>query len=690
MEPQHSIKIAPSALIRPIACTDSEAPSLTGRGAYATQQDLIDDHLAAIRMRVRAAMDHLEVVARSASALVPWPADLLAAETRIASRVDATRDRLPIMCVRDRFALTTTEERVLWFLIANELCPLVRQMGRALSSEHVSDPTTDTLRRIAHGPRCSVDVWRELGAEGVLRRFGFIERADEGVKVPEHRQTWKVAGRVLALVHGELGIDQELAAIATIERDTPDHTDLELAGDSAHRIELALDRGDIVIAHGRLGTGRRSSLLAGACARGLTVLRVDGRSIAKERDEAQRQLRAIARECQLLGLTPLIRDLDALTAGSEILDRVDLVESELPGLVLATSTRQLARRWTRTPIAVELAPISTAQRAALWRRAIPAAGRGDAEVLATAYPIAPGLIEAAGRIATNRCGTDRMTPEHIEDGLRTVLDDRLAGLAKRITVTQTWDDIVLPDDQSLAITELLARIRERSRVYEDWGFAEKLGKGLGVSALLSGPPGTGKTMAAGLIARALRVELYQVDISKVVSKWIGETEKNLAALFDAAEAGHAILLFDEADALFGKRTDVKSSNDRHANQETNFLLQRLESYAGICILTTNHETAIDEAFRRRLSVHVRFPMPDADERTRLWRAMIPASAPRADVLGLEKLASTFVMSGGYIRNAVLRAAFLAADGGGLIDSDRLTRAAQLEYEAMGKVVSVTR
>jgi SpoVK/Ycf46/Vps4 family AAA+-type ATPase len=224
-------------------------------------------------------------------------------------------------------------------------------------------------------------------------------------------------------------------------------------------------------------------------------------------------------------------------------------------------------------------------------------------------------------------------------------------------------------------------------VYEDWGFAEKLGKGLGVAALFTGPPGTGKTMAAGLVARALQVTLYQVDISKIVSKWVGETEKNLATLFDAAEAGHAILLFDEADALFGKRTDVKSSNDRHANQETNFLLQRLETYAGICILTSNHETAIDEAFRRRLTVHVRFPMPDADERRRLWTAMIPNSAPRADMLGVERLAETYVMTGGYIRNAVLRAAFLAADEDGMIDARRLARAAQLEYEAMGKIAS---
>ncbi|MBA3541631.1 MAG: ATP-binding protein [Deltaproteobacteria bacterium] len=256
-----------------------------------------------------------------------------------------------------------------------------------------------------------------------------------------------------------------------------------------------------------------------------------------------------------------------------------------------------------------------------------------------------------------------------------------------MTITQRWKDLVLPDDQTFAMLELLARIRERRLVYEDWGLGDRVGKGLGVSALFSGPPGTGKSMAAGLLAQTLEVEIYQVDLSKIVSKWIGETEKNLAALFDAAEAGHAILLLDEADALFGKRTSVQSSNDRHANQEVNYLLQRLESFAGICILTTNHDAAIDEAFRRRLSSHVRFPLPDADERERLWIALLAGAAPVSKELGLATLARTFVMSGGYIRNAVLRAAFLAADAKTEITAALLLQAAQLEYEGMGKIVT---
>src|SRR5439155_4547626 len=207
------------------------------------------------------------------------------------------------------------------------------------------------------------------------------------------------------------------------------------------------------------------------------------------------------------------------------------------------------------------------------------------------------------------------------------------------------DDLVLPAEQLDAIHELCARIRQRRTVYEDWGFAGKVGKGHGTTALFSGPPGTGKTMVAGLVARELGLELYQVDLAQITSKFIGETEKRLAQLFDAAEAAHAILLFDEADALFGKRTTVTSSNDRYANLETNYLLQRLETFTGICLLTSNHESQLDPAFQRRLALHVRFELPDEAERARLWRAMLPAAAPLAPAVDFRELARRFALAG---------------------------------------------
>jgi len=195
-------------------------------------------------------------------------------------------------------------------------------------------------------------------------------------------------------------------------------------------------------------------------------------------------------------------------------------------------------------------------------------------------------------------------------------------------------------------------------------------------------------MAAGLVAQELGLDLYQIDLSRMVSKYVGETEKNLAQVFDAAEAGHAVLLFDEADALFSKRTEVKSSVDRYANLEVNYLLQRMEAFSGITILTTNFDNAIDEAFRRRLAFRIAFPVPELEERERLWRAVIPERALGKDI-DFDELARRFEMSGGYIKNAALRAAFLAAADGTQIRMSHLMRAAGVEYASMGKVV-VTR
>jgi SpoVK/Ycf46/Vps4 family AAA+-type ATPase len=207
----------------------------------------------------------------------------------------------------------------------------------------------------------------------------------------------------------------------------------------------------------------------------------------------------------------------------------------------------------------------------------------------------------------------------------------------------------------------------------------------GLSALFYGPPGTGKSMVAGLIARELGLELYRVDLSRVVSKWVGETEKNLAEVFDAAEDGQVVILFDEADSLFARRTEVKSSVDRYANLEVNYLLQRLDSFEGICILTTNLEGSIDPAFKRRMSLRLHFPFPDEEIRARLWAAHLPAETPTAGDFDLAALAHRFPLSGGYIRNSALRAAFLAAQEERPLSQSYLIRAIQLEYRELGKL-----
>jgi hypothetical protein len=591
---------------------------------------------------------------------------------------------MPLLWLGDRLGLSASEQRVLFLLLAHELDPTSRQLIRQLNTEQVSDPTLDAIRRAAYGMQSQVRAGVELGPDSALRRMQLIERTDGNDRCPEHRQTFALSRRVLSLAQAESKIDSSLADIASIGEPQPT-SDLVVASATIESVVKAF-ASSLILVKGRVGSGRRSLLSAVARSQGYEVLQVDCRAIAVARDVAQRQLRVIAREARLLERVPLLCHLEALAPVGDSPDRIDLVEKELSGIVLATTSRAIARRWRQTPTIIEMPKPSGADLAALWNRAIPEASEGDAELMATMYPLAPALIIAAGKVAHHQAADDELTAEHVAIGVRAVLDDRLVGFATRLEVTQSWNDLVLPDDQTTALIELVARIRQRTTVYEQWGFAKKVGKGLGVAALFSGPPGTGKTMAACLVAKVVGLEVFQVDMSKIASKWIGETEKNLASLFDAAEACQAILLFDEADALFGKRTDVKSSNDRHANQEVNYLLQRMESFTGICFLTTNHDTAIDEAFRRRLSLHVHFPVPDVDERKALWRAMLSTDAPVDSDCNLDALANDFEMSGGYIRNAVLRAAFLAADSTGRIDGALLTRAAQLECESMGRVV----
>jgi SpoVK/Ycf46/Vps4 family AAA+-type ATPase len=259
---------------------------------------------------------------------------------------------------------------------------------------------------------------------------------------------------------------------------------------------------------------------------------------------------------------------------------------------------------------------------------------------------------------------------------------RLEDLAQRIQPAAGWDDLVLPEAQRRILREVAVHVRQRTTVYERWGFAAKGVRGLGISCLFAGASGTGKTMAAEVLANELRLDLYRIDLSAVVSKFIGETEKNLRRVFDAAEAGGAILLFDEADALFGKRSEVKDSHDRYANIEVSYLLQRMESYRGLAILTTNMKSALDSAFLRRIRFVVQFPFPDAPQRAEIWRRIFPAQTP-TDGLVADRLGQLAV-SGGNIKSIALGAAFLAADSGEPVTMGHVLRAARSEYAKLEK------
>ncbi|MGK7915634.1 MAG: ATP-binding protein [Prochloraceae cyanobacterium] len=262
----------------------------------------------------------------------------------------------------------------------------------------------------------------------------------------------------------------------------------------------------------------------------------------------------------------------------------------------------------------------------------------------------------------------------------------LATLARKIEPKYTWDDIVLHPNQQTQLRAICKEAEYRDLVHQKWGFADKLSLGKGLNVLFSGSPGTGKTMAAEVIAHHLQLDLYKIDLSQIVSKYIGETEKNLNRIFTAATNSNAILLFDEADALFGKRSEVQDARDRYANIEVAYLLQKMEEYQGITILTTNLRSNIDEAFERRLRFIIEFPRPDAKNRLLIWQGIFPKNAPCEPSLDLEFLAQNFEITGANIRNIALTAAFLAADDGGLIEMVHLIRAMRREYQKMGRIL----
>jgi vesicle-fusing ATPase len=346
---------------------------------------------------------------------------------------------------------------------------------------------------------------------------------------------------------------------------------------------------------------------------------------------------------------------------------------------------------------------SRAEQAALWRAALrrgtrcPGLAQAGSEApddpaltdavdaLTAHFDFGAATIAAASEIVLGEGGGDgdrRALAERLWETSRTQARGRMDDLAQRIVPAASWDDLVLPAEQTEVLREIVACVRQRAIVYEQWGFAAKGSRGLGVSALFSGPSGTGKTLAAEILAHTLNLDLYRIDLSQVVSKYIGETEKNLNRVFGAAEAAGAVLLFDEADALFGKRSEVKDSHDRYANMEVSYLLQRMEQYRGLAILTTNQQQALDPAFRRRLRFIVSFPFPEEAERRAIWARVFPAATPLegVDPARLARLNVT----GGNIRNIALGAAFLAADDGGPVTMAHLLRTARAECGKLGR------
>jgi ATP-dependent 26S proteasome regulatory subunit len=341
---------------------------------------------------------------------------------------------------------------------------------------------------------------------------------------------------------------------------------------------------------------------------------------------------------------------------------------------------------------IELAAPGYAERRALWQhflRQQAQVSEMDLSALAGQFHLTAAQIRDAVASARDWAAQtgERLHSSSLLAAARAHSNPRLASLARKIVPRFTWRDIVLPDDQLTLLHEIVATVRGRALVLEEWGVGRKLASSPGVTMLFSGPPGTGKTMAAEVIAAELSLDLYKIDLSTVVSKYIGETEKNLEQIFGEAQSSNAILFFDEADAIFGKRSEVKDAHDRYANIEISYLLQRMESYDGVTILATNLRANLDEAFTRRLQFAVDMPFPDEGYRLRIWQTLLPPGVPSEPDLDFELLARRFKLAGGNIRNILVSAAYLAAADGGRLGMKHLLHGTRRELQKMGRLVN---
>jgi ATP-dependent 26S proteasome regulatory subunit len=430
---------------------------------------------------------------------------------------------------------------------------------------------------------------------------------------------------------------------------------------------------------------KREAAAAIAAESGRVLLTLNGKGLASSGAETQeRLLRIFFRESLRLNALPFIGDADALPVRL-VTDAFTLEGG--PALLAGEDAAWAPASSGMLGVAVPRPAVS--ERRLLWQRSLAMASieavTGDVEILAGRFQLTADEIAGAVAHAQREAAFqgESVTLDHLLQASRAAGNHELAGVAIKVEPRRTWDDLVLPPDQIEQLQEICSRVEFRDEVLEQRGFARHMTYGRGITVLFTGPSGTGKTMAAEVLARQLALDLYKVDLAGLVSKYIGETEKNLDRVFRAAEGSNVILLFDEADALFGKRAETKDAHDRYANLEVSYLLQRMEAYEGVAILATNLRSNLDEAFLRRLSFTVQFPFPDTLHRRRIWERVWPRGTAFASDVDFGRLAE-LKFNGGNIRNVSLAAAFFAAARGECITMDGLLHGTRREYQKMGQ------
>lgn len=465
-------------------------------------------------------------------------------------------------------------------------------------------------------------------------------------------------------------------------------------------VTSGIKQAPILYFQGPYGVGKQITAEALCREWSISLLVVDGKSLLSvDSIDFEMIVRLIAREALLQNTALYWSGFDALLH----VERFRQLEVLTKALAQQTTLSFIAGDMVWEPadmlhekpfLRVVFSRPSYTERLRLWTQSLQATEFSDdvdLGAIAGRFRFTGGQIRDAAATARN-LGYKRnpkevlITSADLFEACRLQSNRKLASLAQKIVPHYTWDDIVLPTDQLQQLRETFNTVKYRAKVHSDWGFGKRLSLGKGLNILFAGPSGTGKTMAADIIAGELGLDLYKIDLSMVVSKYIGETEKNLSRIFTEAETANAILFFDEADALFGKRSEVHDSHDRYANIEISYLLQKMEEYEGVVILATNFRKNLDAAFVRRMHFTIDFRFPNAQEKFRIWQRIWPKETPRSPELNFRYMANKFEVTGGNIRNIALAAAFLAADDGGVITMNHLMHATQREYQKMGKVM----
>ena len=621
---------------------------------------------------------------------------LRATEDMIVASERSRAGRLtPLDVLARDFTLTPISVEILFAIVAPRLRGELARLYGILANDPGRPLVDEYLIGQMLGAGYTQQIARELDGDRPLRRYGLV-RTGSGERPFASLTCDPLVARYIANLPAEGEPDQHLK-VRTVDRDLEE---LQIPRPliiktlrflSAPRPD-GVDEPIRLVVRGRTGSGRHTFLTSIAARAGRPLGIIDMTSIPRDAGRIGPMLESVLRRAMLRGLLPCVDGLDLLSNAEDPDTKIQLAAALKghPGPLAIRLPPEARVPLDPGYLVIDIPTRNERQRVESWtialeRHAIELADPSD---LAARYRVGPGIIERG-------CSEVSRRPDHptdaaawvreLDDAVRQYLENRLGTVANRVTRLASWADIVLPEDITDSLLELTARVRHRKQVYEQWGFDRAITTARGITALFQGSPGTGKTMVAGVIARDLGLELYRVDVSRITSKWIGETEKNLGQLFDAAEDGQVMLLFDEADSLFSKRTEVRTSVDRYANMETNYLLQRLDTFEGVAVLTTNFGNAIDPAFKRRLTYRVTFPFPDEEMREQLWRSLIPSQVPVQGTIDFASLSQRFRLSGGYIRNAALRAAFLAAEEGSALTHDHLERAIRMEFREIGKL-----